>query len=92
MAETVHYFDWTVRDKPFTTDPKYAGKLTIGTHNQVLLDGRDVGHMKIKRMITGLRGWIEVCSLDEHGNEVWDEKKEGVVTQMLYGSVEYKQA
>lgn len=67
-AEESHHFDWT-QDPPFTTDPRYAGKLTRGYHNVVICDGKEFKQGG-KRFQTGPEGWIEYDLLDEKGMPV----------------------
>lgn len=50
------FFDWT-KNPPYTTDPRYRGKLEAGLHNRVFVDGVDIG--KCLRFETGKMGWVE---------------------------------
>lgn len=73
VAETAiqHFFDFScAHDTPFTTDPKYVGKLCWGAHNHLKLDGKEIAgkDAKIVRFLTGKRGWVERQSINDDGS------------------------
>lgn len=85
VAKSRHYFDWTT-EIPFTTDPRYQGKLTRGFHQQVTVDGREV--INPLRYFTGLEGWIEICEIDKNGQRLYQEDGTSP-TEWMYGEVRY---
>lgn len=51
-----YFFNWD-EEPPYTNDPKYAGQLTRGQHNRVLVNGTDIG--TCQSLQTGKNGWVE---------------------------------
>lgn len=86
MRETGHLFDFTA-DAPYTSDPRYAGRLKTGPHNKVMLNGKDVGG-RVTQFMTGKAGWVERLKEDEDGNVVLSEDQD-IEREILHGEVEY---
>lgn len=79
--EESHYFDWgnwvPESTWPYTTDPKWEGKLTVGLCNHVSCDG--VEYLLAARFVTGPNGWIEYL----------DSTKLGAPFNRVYGHVRF---
>lgn len=86
-AEPSYFYDWNGRE-PYTTDPRYAGRLTRGYHQQVFCNGVDVSD-HVRRCRTGCKGWVEKTVLDRVGKPYIDSTGE-IPGYRLVGNVRYR--
>jgi hypothetical protein len=84
-----HIYEFSGRE-PFTDDPKYGKQLKLawGSHNRVILDGKDISDQRITKFKTGNRGYV-VCLAFEDNNYIINQTTGHTVRRILQGRVEY---
>jgi hypothetical protein len=82
-----YFFSWG-GDGPYTTDPRYAGRITLGTHQEIFLNGRSVSHRKVRACFTGPQGWVDLLAGDD-GVIRFNKTYTDVLVKRLHGDVRY---